>query len=143
MGVALGNSPDEVVAAIGWRRPERPTISQPPRAARTEILAGAAATVLAALGPLVIVGVSRSLGAALIIVATALAGISSTRPLGSPRSVVMVVSSVASVNAGVMAFEQIALGVRIGSAVLGLMLAGGILAVQTEPAVRRSSPPPR
>ena len=126
MGIAMGSSPEEVVEAIGWHRRTMDSTERPiaeSGTASTSVLA----TALAALGPLAMIGISQAVGAGLIIVATAVAGASS---LGTRRHAplpVLLATPVVAVVAGSMLVEGVSFGVRIGSAVLGLMLAAVIV----------------
>lgn len=131
MGIAMGSSPDEVLNAVGWRRPQKQADLDEIELGEGAAL-GAAATALAALGPLVMIGVSQGLGAALIVVATAIAGASSIRGRRSPALPILAIVPVLAVIAGSPLLLNVAFGLRIGAAGLGLMLAGVIVAMLSD-----------
>jgi hypothetical protein len=131
MGIAMGDSPDEVVAAIGWRRPADRGEPEPQIDTGRAML-GPAAIGLAALAPMVIVGVSAGLGALLVVLATALAGFASPGPVSNTHWPAVLTGSIAVVVAAALAVQSVSFGVRIGAAVLGLMLSLLMAAVVTE-----------
>ena len=130
MGIAMGSSPDEVLNAVGWRRPQMK--ADPDVGESSAGALGVAATALAALGPLVMIGVSQGLGAALIVVATAIAGASSIGRRRTPSVLILGIVPVLAVTAGSSLLSNVASGVRIGAAALGLMLAGVIVAMLSD-----------